>query len=830
MYRIKRSLELINLQEGDKENEKRLDKLPRLGIARLPLIRVNNDGNETVPLQPNCNKIPVWSLVKETNVHESIIQSIITSEFRSPFLGNAPSNANRNIGLGLRRCIVNKRSLFDPNEENALIIYSPPIFTKEELLYINKEELEVHIVVDPIIGNKLRPHQREGVKFMYDAVEGLNIEHFHGCIMADEMGLGKTLQCITLISTLLTQGKNCQPTINKVVIITPSSLVKNWENEFKKWLGNQFRVESIDGGGKLGIESRLKNWIGQMGNRVCTPILIVSYETLRLHINAFVPDFEKSTKNSKKRIVTKEEVDEKKKEKKFDIGLMICDEGHRLKNRENQTYEALNSLPCNRRILISGTPIQNDLLEYYSLISFVNNGLLGDINEFRRRFELPIIRGRDIDANDDQKKKCEEKLSELLSIVSKSIIRRTQIFLTKYLPSKYEVIICSNLTPIQSALYQKLLEPILEKMDRSTSDTSDSTTSILKRLTIFKKLCNHPSLIINKKNNDNDDEIQQLLERIISPKLFNILSNDKLSVELSGKFMILDSLLALTKKETNDKFVLISNYTQTLDLFEQLARLRNYRYVRLDGSMSIKKRGKIVNDFNNEEPKKKEKIIKKENFSKRKKKKTVNNNDDNDDDDDDMKKDEIFLFLLSSKAGGCGLNLIGANRLVMFDPDWNPANDQQAMARIWRDGQKKNCFIYRFLATGTMEEKIFQRQTHKQALSSCVVDMKENVERQFSLNDLKEIFFFNPNTLSDTHEKLNCSRCVKSIENEAPPPTATCTDNLSQWHHCGQLNNLRELPDQMLKSVWHLPMTVGKRKHPISFIFHQKSHEQLKTV
>ena len=130
--------------------------------------------------------------------------------------------------------------------------------------------------------------------------------------------------------------------------------------------------------------------------------------------------------------------------------------------------------------------------------------------------------------------------------------------------------------------------------------------------------------------------------------------------ELSGKLMVLDCLLASIKSTTTDKIVLVSNYTQTLDLFEKLSHKRGYRYVRLDGSMTIKKRAKIVDSFND-----------------------PNSGD--------------FIFMLSSKAGGCGLNLIGANRLVMFDPDWNPANDDQAMARVWRDGQKKPCFVYRFL-------------------------------------------------------------------------------------------------------------------------------------
>lgn len=107
--------------------------------------------------------------------------------------------------------------------------------------------------------------------------------------------------------------------------------------------------------------------------------------------------------------------------------------------------------------------------------------------------------------------------------------------------------------------------------------------------------------------------------------------------------------------------------------------------------------------------------------------------------------------MLSSKAGGCGLNLIGANRLIMFDPDWNPANDEQAMARVWRDGQTKPCYIYRLVAAGTIEEKIFQRQTHKKALSNTVVDQDEGI-RHFTMTDLKELFKLEELTLSDTHD------------------------------------------------------------------------------
>ena len=119
----------------------------------------------------------------------------------------------------------------------------------------------------------------------------------------------------------------------------------------------------------------------------------------------------------------------------------------------------------------------------------------------------------------------------------------------------------------------------------------------------------------------------------------------------------------------------------------------------------------------------------------------------------------LVVFFLSSKAGGVGLNLVGANRLVLFDPDWNPAADLQAMARVWRDGQKKQVYIYRLLSTGTIEEKIFQRQVTKQGLSNTIVDEKTTVRSLFGLDDLKNLFSYNTVTKAETHDLLNGVTC-----------------------------------------------------------------------
>ncbi|XP_064445278.1 DNA repair and recombination protein RAD54-like isoform X2 [Mirounga angustirostris] len=562
--------------------------------------------------------------------------------------------------------------------------------------------------------------------------------------MADEMGLGKTLQCITLMWTLLRQSPECKPEIDKAVVVSPSSLVKNWYNEVGKWLGGRIQPLAIDGGSKDEIDQKLEGFMNQRGARVPSPILIISYETFRLHVGVL---------------------------QKGSVGLVICDEGHRLKNSENQTYQALDSLNTSRRVLISGTPIQNDLLEYFSLVHFVNSGILGTAHEFKKHFELPILKGRDAAAGEADRQLGEERLRELTSIVNRCLIRRTSDILSKYLPVKIEQVVCCRLTPLQTELYKRFLRQAKPAEELREGKMSVSSLS---SITLLKKLCNHPALIYDKCVEE-ENGFEGALE--IFPPGY---SSKAVEPQLSGKMLVLDYILAVTRSRSSDKVVLVSNYTQTLDLFEKLCRARRYLYVRLDGTMSIKKRAKVVERFNNP-----------------------------------LSPD--FVFMLSSKAGGCGLNLIGANRLVMFDPDWNPANDEQAMARIWRDGQKKTCYIYRLLSAGTIEEKIFQRQSHKKALSSCVVDEEQDVERHFSLGELKELFTLDEASLSDTHDRLRCRRCVNHHQVRPPPDGSDCTSDLAQWNHN---TDKRGLKDEVLQAAWDAASTA------ITFVFHQHSHEE----
>ncbi|KTW27723.1 hypothetical protein T552_02163 [Pneumocystis carinii B80] len=657
------------------------------------------------------------------------------------------------------------KPLYDPCGEFSIVLYDPTIdnvLKEEEEIEIPKSVSKIHkplaemlgikkekkytnvaVVIDPKLSKMLRPHQIEGVKFLYKCVTGIVDPRANGCIMADEMGLGKTLQCITLMWTLLKQSPQAGcPTIEKAIIVCPSSLVKNWENELDKWLGKG-TINSLSVGKKTTREqlsTSLSKWASAVGKNVVQPVLIISYETLRMNIDQL---------------------------KNCNIGLLLCDEGHRLKNCESLTFSTLNSLKVQRRIILSGTPIQNDLSEYFSLINFVNPGLLGSLNEFRKTYELPILKGRDALGTDKDREIGDQKLEELSVLVNKFIIRRTNDLLSKYLPVKYEHVVFCNLSPFQKELYQKFI---------SSCEINNLIKGIesgpLKAIDFLKKLCNHPSLLDLKE--DMKEYEHYFPKDFISKNARG--KSDDIRIEYSGKMMLLDRMLAKIRKDTNDKIVLISNYTQTLNLLEKLCRFRRYGTLRLDGTMTTNKRQKLVDKFNDPEG-------------------------------------EEFVFLLSSKAGGCGLNLIGANRLILFDPDWNPAADQQALARVWRDGQKKDCFVYRFITTGTIEEKIFQRQSHKQSLSSCVVDEAQNVERHFSLDNLRQLFELNLNTLSDTHDTFKCKRCKNNKQFIKAP--ALLYGDTSTWNHFSR-DSLEKINDFLLRQEINNDV--------LSFVFQYISH------
>lgn len=513
----------------------------------------------------------------------------------------------------------------------------------------------------------LRPHQRSGVTFLYECLMGYrNIDQL-GCILADEMGLGKTLQCITVCYTLLKQGPYGMAICTKVLILTPSSLVDNWNNEINKWLGRERAYT---------YQLDAKNKASHYANASHIPFLLISYEMFAKHF-------------------------EELKEIRFDI--IICDEGHRLKNSQIKASVILDQMPCRRRVILTGTPIQNDLQEFHALINFVNPGIIGTYQEFKRTFEIPIIYSQQPNAAEDLRELGEQRALELSRLTDAFILRRTQDINNKYLPKKQEFVVFCR----PSELQQFLLRKVLESYENKLENTSGSAFQLISML---KKICNHPSLV-QSLSEQQENSFKSYVTSLLPPW-------EEMGPFDSGKLIVVLALLQqmIDRKE---RIVLVSYHTKTLDMLQGLLDHFGYKFSRLDGTTASSSRTGIVDEFNNP-------------------------------------KNDFLVFLLSAKAGGVGLNLVGASRLVLFDNDWNPASDLQALSRIWRDGQKKSVYIYRLVTAGTIEEKIFQRQLSKTSLGGCVVDGGGD-SLKLSTEDLKDLFSTQEvSEFCATHELLKC--------------------------------------------------------------------------
>ncbi|KAJ7072454.1 SNF2 family N-terminal domain-containing protein [Mycena amicta] len=579
------------------------------------------------------------------------------------------------------------KPLHDPTLEGAVVMKSP---NKEQ----NKKNLPVvDVVLDPILSSRMRPHQIEGVKFMYDCVMGLRKHEGQGCILADEMGLGKTLQTISLIWTLLKQNPYAGggPVVGKVLVVCPVTLINNWKAEFIKWLGR-------DRLGVVAVNEKDKNAVRTFLNAKNQQVLIVGYERLRTVIDQLAYCMPP-------------------------IGLIVCDEGHRLKSANSKTTTMFDALRTPRRILLSGTPIQNDLGEFHAMADFCNPGLLDDYQTFKRVYESAILKGRAPDSSAKERELGEARLRKLNSVTKSFVLRREAALLLQYLPPKHEYVVFVKPTQLQLGIFTKILNP--SKLDDLVQS---STAESLALISILTKVSNSPILLkATADKHKATDNAGSAIKHSGVHEALKLLPEDAQveDMSLSGKLTALAKLLKSIHQMTEEKCVLVSHYTSTLNILEAFCQKKSYSYYRVDGQTPTSKRQEYVNAFNKSNQR------------------------------------GGFIFLLSSKAGGVGINLIGGSRLCLIDSDWNPSHDEQSMARCHRDGQKRPVHIYRFLTAGAIDEKIFQRQVTKQGLRESLIGTATSTASSksdsFTRKDLRDIFRVHPDTACNTHDLLACT-------------------------------------------------------------------------
>ncbi|KRX02138.1 P-loop containing nucleoside triphosphate hydrolase [Pseudocohnilembus persalinus] len=539
------------------------------------------------------------------------------------------------------------------------------------------------VYIDKFLAQFTRPHQVAGIRFMFECISGMRGPTINGCILADSMGLGKTLQAIALTYICLKRNpfSASKPLVEKAIIVAPLTLVKNWHKEFKKWIEGTKLIPLCAMGSADNIEQTVKSYATGKHR-----VLLISYEQFIKHI----------------KVLDKAKVD-----------LLIFDEGHKLKNDKMKTFKEIQKFSCKKRIILTGTPLQNRLEEFYACVSLVNPNVFESLNKFKNVFSDPIVAGTKHDAKPLEKFKAQARSKELIKLISQFILRRKADVLEKLLPPKTEYFIFLKLSQIQKYVYSEIVKQKGKQMGGGNQG------DVFGLMVIMRKLLNHPQLVLT----DENKTAMELKPYLQNPQFKNMDENFKIADwQNSSKFLFLLQILSKIKaanigQKRKEKVIIVSQWTQTLQLVQELVNEYEMGSVMLDGSIAGNKRQALVDQFQDRES-------------------------------------DITVFLLCAKAGGVGLNLTAANRMIMLDVDWNPASDQQVMGRIWRDGQDKHVHIYRLIACGTMEEKVLQRQFLKESMAMNIVDDSKNM-KQFNTNVLKQLFDF------DDDEK-----CLSFTQNE----------------------------------------------------------------
>jgi len=525
------------------------------------------------------------------------------------------------------------------------------------------------------------------------------------------------------------------------VVVCPSSLVKNWAAEFDKWLGRASQPKRV-------VISK-----GGEGGLQQIKAYTSSMKQLQLKNHTgqvLIVSYDLFRRNADQFVFPEQ----------TSVALLVVDEGHRLKSTTgSRTLTALESLSADARLCITATPIQNNLKEFHALANFCCPGILGDLASFCKDFERPIAAANQKNATHEQLVKGLAKSKELEALSKTFMLRRLQKDVLKsMLPPRTEALLFCRPSARQCQLYHQLTNKnSATGGGGGGAGSSGNMADALTALTALRKICSHPFLYQDGGNDNNAATAAA--------------TDPATSVSLSGKLVVLDALLQQIRERCpEDKVVIVSNFTSALSVIETLVlQPRNLAFSRLDGTTDTQNRQALVDSFNRASP------------------------------------ENNFCFLLSSKAGGVGLNLVGANKLVMFgapivvcrigvllersthahnlfvcsslsymfivvhppDADWNPSTDLQAMGRVYRQGQTKPCTIYRLFSAGTVEEVIYQRQSQKGGLATLTVDATSNSSRgkvsssktntnnaKFSKEELRDCFTLKVNSACDTKEKI----------------------------------------------------------------------------
>ncbi|KAL3480248.1 SNF2 family N-terminal domain-containing protein [Aspergillus californicus] len=491
----------------------------------------------------------------------------------------------------------------------------PPVSDKMESNPPTRRQFEPIKGTPSFLQNgELKEFQVKGVNFMaFNWVKGRNV------VLADEMGLGKTVQTVAFISWLRHVRRQQGP----FVVVVPLSTMPSWAETFDNWSPDLNYVVYNGNEASRNVLKEHELMVDGNPRRPKFNVLLTTYEYVMLD-SVFLSQFKWQ--------------------------FMAIDEAHRLKNRDSQLYVKLVEFKAPARLLITGTPIQNNLAELSALLDFLNPGMV------------------DIDADMDlNAEAASSQLAELTKAIQPFMLRRTKSKVESDLPPKTEKIIRVELSDVQLEYYKNILTKNYAALNEGTRGQKQSLLNIMMEL---KKASNHPFMFPNAE------------DRILGGSLRR---EDVLRalITSSGKMMLLDQLLAKLKRDGH-RVLIFSQMVKMLDILGDYMEFRGYTYQRLDGTIPSSSRRLAIEHFN-------------------------------------APASSDFAFILSTRAGGLGINLMTADTVVLFDSDWNPQADLQAMARAHRIGQTRPVSVYRLVSKDTVEEEVIERARNKLLLEFITI-------------------------------------------------------------------------------------------------------------
>ncbi|XP_010279803.1 PREDICTED: DNA excision repair protein ERCC-6-like [Phaethon lepturus] len=572
----------------------------------------------------------------------------------------------------------------------------------EELSEESDTEFEEGFKVPGFLFKKLFKYQQTGVRWLWE----LHCQQAGG-ILGDEMGLGKTIQIIAFLaglsySKIRTRGSNYRyQGLGPTVIVCPATVMHQWVKEFHTWWP-PFRVAILHETGSY--TNRKVKLIHEIAS--CHGILITSYSYIRLMQDNI---------------------------HSYDWHYVILDEGHKIRNPNAAVTLACKQFRTPHRIILSGSPMQNNLKELWSLFDFVFPGKLGTLPVFMEQFSVPITMGGYSNASPVQVKTAYKCACVLRDAINPYLLRRMKadVKMSVSLPDKNEQVLFCRLTNEQRQVYQNFIN------SKEVYQILNGDMQIFSGLVALRKICNHPDLFSGG---------PRILKGVPDAE---VEEQDQFGYwKRSGKMIVVESLLKIWHKQGH-RVLFFTQSRQMLQILEVFVRDRNYSYLRMDGTTTIASRQPLITRYNEDK--------------------------------------SIFIFLLTTRVGGIGVNLTGADRVIIYDPDWNPSTDTQARERAWRIGQKKQVTVYRLLTAGTIEEKIYHRQIFKQFLTNRVLkDPKQR--RFFKSNDLYELFTLSSPDVSQgtetsaifagTGSDVQVPKHQLKQKLEKPPDNDTCKGGL----------------------------------------------------